>query len=275
MPTATGHMTLADLRLRVAERAALIAPASDGTNAAETTQPALDQLNRAVNDGADEFYAYRSWNFADSSLLLVLNADGDGPSNIDADPGLYRLPAWVASVPRDRAHWKSDDNVGGAYIQQRHMAEVQSLAYRCPTQTGFPQMIAVEYDPSTALYGGRGRFTARVFPKPDRAYTIRMRVRAGHSPLIAEDQCPAWPPVHDMTVVALAVRSLFLADREAGSAAVRQAQDEAARRLATSVRVDDEDYSPAQIGGEMDVPYRQHVTVYGNDGSVLLQGPTW
>lgn len=249
---ATPAMTYADLKQRVAERAVLIKHDATLGITPLTSQPAAGKIDRAIVDGCREFVRAHNWAWLRARCEVTMDPAGTGPININSDPTRYLLPLYVESLPDAGIMWKGPDDRPGGSVRSTHMDDVAELAYIDPSSTGSPCKVAAEYSPF--LGGGlqsSGGIEMRVWPKPDRAYTIGFRARLGFVPFISDHQVGQWPPVHDLTVVAYSVLELFKADRDAGDKAqamnIQKAEMIASDSLAKSITRDNEDYRPQQI----------------------------
>lgn len=243
-------MTYADIKKAVAVRAALVRQDTDtGRKEVPTVDPDLDMIERAVRDGTAEFYDAADFAFKTVFTAITLDADGDAAMNINGDASRYLLPPQVQSLPKTVAFWRGPINAPGGPVAVRHMDEVVQRSFVDPQETGHPVMVGAEFNPllSSGL-SGRGGIELRVFPAPDQAYSLGFRCKVGLIPWVADDQRGQWPAVHDLTVVAFAVRALFREDREAGSKAKAEAENEAAMALARSIARDNDDYRPQTIG---------------------------
>lgn len=251
MPTTTS-MTRKELIKRVALRAELTKQES-GVKVARTDEPSATLLEEALDDGVREFWRSHNWSFALLTLALTLNPDGTGALNIDSDPRRYLLPAWVESLPKGNLYWKGPDGEPGGKVAKRHMDQVAGRAYAAPEATGAPVMLAGQWNPQLAAgVSESGRFELMVDPAPDLAYRVRVPVRVGPIPFVADHQVGVWPSVHDLTVVDFAVEALFSHDKDMGeqdqARAYAAAAARAQRSLARSIERDDEDFRPDELG---------------------------
>lgn len=250
----TTSMTYAELKQRVAARAALIEQDADtGREVADTTQPAQGRLEEAVADGIREFMRANSWSFSTFPCSVVMSTDGTGAMNLAGDANRYRLPDYVQSLPRPRCIWRSADNTMGGRVKIRPIDDVAEMIARDPLATGIPEYIGVEFNPMLSPEMTRpGGFELMVFPKPDQAHTLRFRAKLGTVPFVDENQVGRWPAVHDLTIVAFAVHELFKRDRDADdpgqSRTIAKAEKDRNEALAVSIERDNEDFRPQELG---------------------------
>lgn len=249
---ASQNMTLKDLTLRVAERAAKIQQnATTGKVEARTVEPDADSLYRSVIDGAREFEDAHDWAWKECVVEMQLYPDGDGPRNIEGSAYRYLLPQPFSAIPSGDVQWTLDNSDGGD-CHIRHHSYVRRQRFLNPTETGPPQIISGHYSPLVG--GGKssgGGIELQVFPKPDDNYTVSFESRLGYSVLTDASDRGYWPACHDQTVVAFAVRCLFVSDRQAGDVAKREAAMEADRLLVQSVARDDSDLRPIETTHDM------------------------
>lgn len=244
------NMTRDELILRIAEQADRKRQnATTGKIEASMDEPDRDVLLRALEDGIREFEDCRSWAYRDVIAELDIVADGDGPLNIDGDPCRYLLPAHFTAIPSGEPCWSLDDNTGGE-MSIRHISIIKRSRFLCPTEIGTPRMIGGQYSADVAPgLQQSGGIEVQVWPKPDDDYTVCFSTRIGHSGFVEGNERGKWPAVHDLTIVAFAVRRLFLSDRAAGAPAKRDAEAEVARRLEISTKRDDDDHRPDEATG--------------------------
>lgn len=244
-------MTYADLKLRVAERAVLIKQdASTNKTVALTSQPAADRIERAIRDGVEEFYRATDWSFLLTFLEFVLDAEGDTPANIAGSNTRYILPSFIESLPKPGMMVKYEESTTpGGHVTLRMFQELVERAYLEPNTTGFPEAVAVQFNPMlNPQADSRGGLEMRVWPQPDQAYTLGFLAKVGPVPFLSDSQRGRWPAVHDLTVVAFAVRELFRHDRESDNATRDRAETEVSRTLGISITRDNEDFRPISIG---------------------------
>lgn len=273
---AASSMTFADLKRRVALRVMAVMQDTAGKTVADTSQPVDDLLEVAINDAVDEFWRSHDWSFLTRWYEMDLATEGDGPRNIQADPSRYLLPEAIESLPKTKVLFKGPDGQPGGRVEVRHMDEVASMISRDPTGTGSPKYVACEWN--TGLAPGpadRGGIELRVFPIPDRAYTLGFRARYSAIPFTLAQQKGQWPQVHDLTIVALAVVEYFRHDRKHDSPSLAVAQAAADAALAKSIDRDNADFRPHTIGavGEDDWVRGRPVELYDNEfGTTLVSG---
>ena len=148
------------------------------------------------------------------------------------------LPEAIESLPKTKVLFKGPDGQPGGRVEVRHMDEVASMIARDPTGTGSPKYVACEWN--TGLAPGpadRGGIELRVFPIPDRAYTLGFRARYSAIPFTSATQKGQWPQVHDLTIVALAVVEYFRHDRKPDSPSLGVAQTAADAALAAAAEL--------------------------------------
>lgn len=255
---ATSAITYAELKKRVASRAMLIQQnATTGKVESLASEPAATRIEEAIADGVREFFRAHSWSWLIQSTTLTLNPDGTGPLNLDSDPARYLLPDFVESLPKGKVLFRSPDASWGGQVKMRHIDDVANRLYRDPSASGQPVCAAAEYNSSLAPgISTNGRFEFIVCPKPDLAYPLRLRVKLGPVPFVADHQVGQWPSVHDLTVVAFCVRELFEHDRDPEdqmqARAYVAADAKVASTLATSIERDDEDFRPQELGSSLE-----------------------
>lgn len=250
----TNAMTFADLKLRVAQRADLLEqdPAT-GAETPSTQAPDAAKLANAVADGVRKFLRAHPWSFLTQTCVLTMSAAGTGPLNIAQDPARYLLPAWVESLPKGKCMWRGPTDEPGAEIALRHIDQVATRLYQDNRTTGYPQFAGAEWGTlNSPGVSEPGRFEFMVYPKPDQDYLVRLRLKLGPVPFVADHQVGRWPPVHDLTVVDFAVVELFKHDRDASDPGqarlIGKAEQNAADSLAASIERDTEDFMPQDLG---------------------------
>lgn len=276
---AAASMTFADIKLRVAQRAELIQQdTTSGKNVARVTQPDAQKIADAVRDGQDEFWRANDWSFATQFVQFDLSPTGESALNIAKDPRRYLLSETIESLPKTTVLFTGPSTNPGGKVRVRHMDEVAARCFMDPSAVGSPEACAGEY--SSILRPGlsqRGGIEMRFYPKPDQAYTVGFRAKVAALPFIADHQRGNWPAVHDLTIVAFSVRELFRQDRSAEepsqARAIAQADADVAQALATSIKVDNEDYRPHTLGAANELeswPTGRLVKGYDTDGSLLV-----
>ena len=253
---ASPSLTYGEIKQRVAERAMLIKQDPTLGNIAMTAEPAAGKIRRAVDDGAREFLRARRWAFLTAFCQLVLSTDGltgaGAARCIDRDPTRYLLPEYVESLPMAGMMWKGPEQTPGMRVLGHHYDEVVAMSFMDPSGTGPPSMWGAEFNPTLRSGQQSGGVELRIWPIPDRQYTVGFRARLGYVPFSNDNQAPQWPAAHDLTAVAFMVKALLRIDRDPGdpeqAAAIRRADEEAGIALGLSETIDNEDFRPGQIG---------------------------
>lgn len=268
-------MTLSEIRQRVAEGADFIRrDAATGKSVPITTQPAADRLDRAIRDGIAEFSRSNSWAFLDAVLQVSVNSTGTAPLSIDGDPSRLLLPPEVRSVPHPTMAWKASD---GSYVAGhagiRSFSEIVGFQFADSYSLGPPVMFAVQGGISQNVGMFRPhRFEMRIWPKPDREYDLAFACRLALRPPNLDDEIGPWPSVHDLTIVAFAVREAIRADGMAGNAeAMAKAEARVSESLAISIQRDNEDHRSAVMSPSdlLATPSSTRFTLYGPSNELV------
>lgn len=268
-------MTLSEIRQRVAEGADFIRrDASTGKSVPITTQPAADRLDRAIKDGIREFARANSWAFLDAVLQVSINSTGTAPLSFPGDPYRLLLPLEVRSVPNPTMAWKASD---GSYLAghagTRSFSEVVGFQFADAISIGPPQMFAVQggISQNQGMFRPH-RFEMRVWPKPDREYDLAFSCRLALRPPNLDDEVGPWPSVHDLTIVAFAIREALRADGASGNAeALAKAEARVSEALEISIQRDNEDHRSAVMspGDLLATPPSTRFTLYGPSNELV------
>lgn len=222
------------LLLRTAEALSL----ADNTGSVvgiPTNSTDLDIVKRALWDGLEMFYRgldprtgkVRLWSFLTPTVELTIGTAATNPRLINGDTSRYLLDLRVQGAPVGRWSWSDGSGWFGRALSTS--IDRVDMAHGGAAVTGPPQMAAVAPLEGRSAAGQRQGWEVRVYPKPDRAYTLRARFRL-------------WPPrmehvsekhlagaQHDQTIIAQAVwaRRRFDAKDPAERAGYKAAADEA------------------------------------------------
>ena len=167
--------TVADIVLRVAEKAGIAYYGTDGQGKAcvPIDQFNIDQCLRIVNDGISRFIAHSpadGWNWMRRRYALTLDAEGDGALNIDTDPARYMLPEDFGGANYGELVFNSESGVGPSitWVSEDVILRRRAISL----DSGYPIMAAVRpYTPSSSTGAGR-RWELLLYPQPDAAYVI-------------------------------------------------------------------------------------------------------
>lgn len=236
MHTPPPTTTRADLALRVAERVRLLeTDAATGLRAAPTDAHDTDRIARAINDAVREFADLGDWRCMVRTATITIGPDADASTRVAGDPARTLLPPGTIQV-HDPVRWRA--GTAGGVVPLAAMELVMGRNFSFPTRTGLPEECACDFVSSEDLpaHGpdGRPRMEIVVSPAPSREVELMIRLEVYPAPLDQDASPCAWPPVHDETIVALAVRAFLRGDRPAGDPAVARADAESATRLAIS-----------------------------------------
>lgn len=209
MPAPNATATLGDLLLTLGMRAAMV---DSGTGS--TTRPTLptDEYTRkllldAVTRSVQHMVRVNDWTFCSMPVEIVCNTDGTGPENIDGDPSRMGLPFDVTSAPLGGMRWLNPDQTYGGLISFYDAGLVENRMAVHPAASGRPMCAAIR-PVRSASSSQRYRYELVVWPIPDQAYVIKGRFRVSLTEMMDLAQRPPWPPEHDETVLAGAMKYL-------------------------------------------------------------------
>lgn len=132
-------------------------------------------VDEAVHEAIDEVLAERRWVWATPRASITLAPGGDSAFNVDKDPTLYKLPAWIESLPVGDVNVK--DTQSRAFCGRVRVLGDDTVArynLENPQLIGRPEAVSFA---SLIEAGGTDRpgWAMRVYPKPDRAYVLSAR----------------------------------------------------------------------------------------------------
>lgn len=238
-------MSIAEMKLRVAERVSIIAE-SEGIRIVPTDVGNADRFARALQDGIDELCDRHLWEWMKVWVDVVLSPDGTSADCVDASPVRYKMPDGVYAVPdmteipvmEDGANAGWSAAVVSSQQMERYRAS-NALMTGVPRYVSFGQAIILNSTPSTPRNAdGRPIFQMQVYPIPSKAWRLRFPVYRRPARIVADNGPVMWPACHDHTVIAFATLAFMRVDATAESQMLINAQAEAERRLALSLEND-------------------------------------
>lgn len=275
-----GHrLTLADIKLRVAERVSKTREAS-GVTAVPTDAGELDQITRGIADAQRMLLSpvnpqtrrFFMWRWLDRTIEVPITATGTGRSP-GASPHRYLIEQPIMAVPGGTVAY-SVDSGGGAAISQRTYRHLTDLIHSNPNATGFPIYVAFKMVP-----GRRDQvMEMALFPSPSQDFTVKFLAPCAPDPLADDAQVGEWPMWIDDLVVALAVKCIMDSDREAGSAAQAKAAADAADAMMRAIALDQASSSHVIPAPDEHVSSDGGTRVEITDaatGALLVSGTSW
>lgn len=210
-------LTFEQVVLRVAEEAGLAFYDSSSPNskaAIPRDGQVLDLIMRKVNDGIEEMArAYPKWTSLRPQVTLTLSPTGTGPLSLpnlqgDNDGSIYRLPWYVTGRPIDG--WNFADPASNFAGFVRDVApEIVDHYHRMAKTSAYPQFASIIPSPAKGDVGQDRQLRAvRIWPSPDRAYTLTARFRVTSPRMVSLQDRHIFGSSHDMTVVAFGLWAL-------------------------------------------------------------------
>lgn len=236
-------MTIADLKLRIAEEVAIHAhDPSTGNRIAPETIADADRIERALRDGYAEFCDVRPWVFMRTVVELGIGPGG----GIGGDPCRYPTPSGMSMNVMDTKVLFATENGGGCDADVVDPMTVRRHQITRPNESGAPAYMAIGKSvrlgasPSMVTdHEGRGGLEVLIWPKPDQVYTGLFETHLRPPLPVDPNACGPWFAVHDLTIVAFAARSFLRVGSAANAPAIAGIQARVGERLTVSMRADD------------------------------------
>lgn len=211
----------------------------------------LDRLKRACNEGRERFYdSNPRFNFLRPFMVLTLDEDGDGSMNVDGDAAIYRLRSDLVGTPIGECTWEFPEGSSGSGNDLLVTSTSQLLKLRSQVTatgvTGRPQAIAFEVDPAGPPAPGQATpWLMRVYPTPDAAYRLHLRLPRRYVPLadVAEEEPSGYP----QAVVSWGVRQFVEQGPISTGPNLAEATAEASEALAR-VAAQERERAPRSLG---------------------------
>lgn len=273
----TTSMTIGRMKDRVAARARLMVTDAGGTWKAPTDALGAARMQSAIEDGFAEFCDAYAWSWMKRRVKLTLSPDGSLGTCIDGSAWRYSLPAGIQSRTDTLTASVSYPGYRGGSVRITDLMGVEEMHAAYPdVSPAFPQVIgigpgAVYADaPSSPVNAdGRPAYELALFPPPDMAYVLTFEAQVRPRLSSNDADVGVWPAIHDMTVIACAVRALVREDRKAGSPEMAQAQAFVDERMGISIARDN-DMAPVIREPDAQIsPIAPKPVLLASDGSTL------
>lgn len=182
---------------------------------------ALDFVKAAINLGVKTITASHQWSWLHQTHEIALNADGDGPNNINADASRYRLPESITGIPYGDVTCR----YGDAWLPVEVVARerIERLIASNVGSAGIVSTISLEHSVASGSdVGQRAAWVLQCFPEPSTDMTLKITFRVEIPEIVDDAECGVWPAAYDRMVIAAAVAELgtmgMLPDSVAASA---------------------------------------------------------
>jgi len=175
-------MSFEDLILNCAERWGK-ADQSGSVPALPTNEADLALIKRKINDGYRAFLASNpKWRFAEQDVTILFYPNGDGPLNIEADAGRYRMPEFIGSTPLGDWTFAGDSTPRSRVVTMDYDIVRKHLDIG-GSSTGVPCYAGVGPMKSTDKEQPR-IWEAVFFPRPSQTWTCSARFRVTSHKLV-------------------------------------------------------------------------------------------
>lgn len=212
-----------------------------GTLPGIPTDPAvLFEVKSTINRAYRAFLsAYPKWTFATQDIFLTFDPDGTGPDNVAGDPGRYRLPRHVGSIPlTDWTYEGGNAPVESILVLDHEL--VDRLRAMDSGSAGYPTRSAIKRITGNDQGGSDPRAWEAIFhPSPSAVATVKATFRfTGHQLVSLTDRHIAGRE-HDETIKAFADHEWMKKDAEDPEMSQRYERERNAK-LAHSIALDHE-----------------------------------
>lgn len=228
---------------------------------------ALRLCKARVNEGLQRFArAYPKWSKLEHRVQIKFYPNGDGPLNINNEAHRYRLPPFVASVPRN--NWQYVD-VTSPYIEVIHTNYdmVQRMMTASSLTNGVPYYAATrQYEPESG--DDRQGYEVIFYPSPSQTLTVEAEFRVVVHELIEDDDKHPFGAEHDLAILKCAVEAFRRRDDE-DPAAYQRAKEDMIEAINESIRLDQMLNTPRSLG-----PLKDPSVVQSPINPRLLSYPT-
>jgi hypothetical protein len=204
-------MTVGELLLELASRVGLAAQgASVSAPLTLPTDPATQRnLRAALAAGVQRVLRFRGWSWQTPLIAVTLDATGNSPDCVQAHPGDYWIDRLATRVVSKSLVVRYAGGTGGGRVQVVSEDYLLRVRAKSSTLIGKPMLAAFGYQrPVSDGDRVRDRLVLRLFPKPDAAHEVLIRVKRD-APLLSElSERPYWPASIDEAVLAAAVEHM-------------------------------------------------------------------
>ncbi len=170
----------------------------------------LGIIHDAFDAGARDVAKSSEWSWLSPGTSVTLDPDGLDPSCIDGSPARYLLPSNVASGALGKVSWSNATS--GDFVTDTSPERVDRQLAQFPDATGHPKLVSIW--PDTQGDGNtRGRYILTVYPAPDRAYTVKAKLRLNLVIPKELSERPMWGEYVDEAVLAGALVHLKRLDK--------------------------------------------------------------
>jgi len=187
-----------------------------------------DKVKRYWNAGYKHFIsADPNWSFCKESVSLTLDPTGLGPSNIDQNPALYRLPSYCQGPPR--GNWRYVD-ANAPYDQCVVYQDrlVDQMREAGGASTGAPRFAGHgAHSAKDGPHGDKIAWRVQFFPIPDIAYVLQADFRIRNHALQDLGEGTVAGSEHDLTILACALMEWSKVDDDMADRRIMFAQDAA------------------------------------------------
>lgn len=207
-------MTLEDMIRDCAERWGH-ADQTGSTAGVPTDAAVLDLVKRKINAGYQQFLsASTKWSFREQQVQVLGYPNGDGPDNINKDPGRYRLPSHIQGAPLYDWEFVGDARPRTT-VANMAVDIVRKRAALYTRRTGIPDMAGVGplNDNGPPEQGSNG-WEVVFWPAPALTYLMSTTFRVEQHELTTLGERHIAGKAHDRTIIAFADWEWFRDDAE-------------------------------------------------------------